>query len=69
MRHPTDGNMKNQSFIFTAHVIAEQFKQSGITVLALIKSTVCIALSDTNNSEFCILLATDASRFHTLRNH
>jgi translation initiation factor 2B subunit (eIF-2B alpha/beta/delta family) len=49
MRHPTNVNMKNKSFIFMAHVIAEQFKQSGITVLALIKSTLCIALSDTNN--------------------
>jgi hypothetical protein len=64
MRHPTNVGMKNKSFILTAHAIAEHIKQSGIKILALIKSTVYTALSDTDNSEFeCMFVQNAVATF------
>ena len=54
-RQPTNIDMKNQSFIPNAHVIAEQFNSLKFKCDALIKLTTCAGLSNTDISEFAIL--------------
>jgi len=51
-RQPTNFSMKNQSFILTARVTAEQFKQHTVRNHVLIKLTIFTTFSKRDISEF-----------------